>query len=174
MQELEIKILEIDTQKVRDILSGIWAQKKLDSDILADFFINDRKDKIRLRRSESQNVMTFKTKIESTGIMHNEEFEVIFDDYEAMKNILIKTGFSHYGRSFKHREGYEYEGIIFDIDTYRWIPTYVEVESDSVEKVKKWVELLWYTMDQCVTLTESKLKEYYGIDANADMVSILK
>lgn len=86
MQEIEIKILEINVQAVLGILSNIWAKKIFDSDILADFFINDRKDKIRLRRSDDQNVMTFKTKIESTGIMHNEEFEVIFDDYEAMQN----------------------------------------------------------------------------------------
>ena len=118
MQEIEIKILEIDVQKVRNILLDIGAKKIFDSDILADFFINERKNKIRLRRSAGQNTMTFKTKIPSEGVMHNEEFEVIFDNYDSMKHILIKTGFSHYGQSFKHRESYEFEGIVFDMDTY--------------------------------------------------------
>jgi adenylate cyclase class IV len=89
MQELEIKILEIDVPKTLRILEGIGAVKSFDSDILADFFVNERKDKIRLRRSNGQNVMAFKRKLEANGIMHNEEYEVSFDDYESMRNILL-------------------------------------------------------------------------------------
>jgi adenylate cyclase class 2 len=168
MQELEIKLLEIDVGKTRQILLELGAVKTFDTGILADFFINERKEKIRLRRTDVGNFMTFKRRLQDAGIMHNEEHEVIFDDYDAMVQILLAIGFARYGQSRKHRESYTLGKIIFDIDTHEGIPTYVEVESTSREQVRRGVELLGYTMEQGATLSERELKALYGMDAGKE------
>lgn len=169
MQELEIKLLEINVGNVLRILSNLGAIKTFDSEILADFFINERKEKIRLRRTNVGNVMTFKRRLQDIGIMHNEEHEVMFDDYDAMERILLAIGFTHYGQSRKHRESHSFEGIVFDIDTHVGIPTYVEVESSNREQVQRGVELLGYTMEQGSTYSERELKAFYGMDTGMEV-----
>jgi len=162
-QELEVKILEIDTEKVTSILKSLGAVETFSGTISADFFKNSTGLKLRLRRMDGGNVLTYKIVQASTDIMQNEEIEVIFDNYEGMKQVLLVSGFEQYGHSEKTRISYQYQNMHFDIDTMAGIPTFLEVEAANEEDLKKGVELLGYSMEQTNTLTERTLKEHYGI-----------
>lgn len=162
-QELEIKILEIDTDKVTSTLKLLGAVEIFNGTIAADFFKNTTGVKLRLRRMDGKNILTYKIVQASTAIMQNEEIEVIFDNYDGMKQVLLASGFEQYGHSEKMRVSYEYQNIHFDIDTMAGIPTFLEVEASNADDVKRGVELLGYTMEQTCTLTERTLKEHYGI-----------
>jgi adenylate cyclase class 2 len=163
MQEYEVKILEIDVEKTLKILADIGATKTMDTNLVAEFFKDNTWNKLRLRQVDNVNKITYKKVIEKSWIMHNEELEISFDDYEQMKSLFISIGFEQYWASQKRRISYTWNNIHFDIDTYPGIPTYVEVESDNEDDVKKGVEILGYSMDQTCNLTERTLKEHYGI-----------
>ena len=162
-QEFEVKVLEIDEERVKIKLKSLGAVEIFNGHIAANFFKNAEGLKLRLRRMDDKNVLTYKVRQTHEAIMHNEEEEVVFDNYEGMKQILLASGFKQYGHSEKTRVSYEYQGIHFDIDTMPGIPTFLEVEASNVDDVKRGVELIGYTMAQTNTLTERKLKEHYGI-----------
>ncbi len=162
-QEFEVKVLEIDRGKVTSTLKQLGAVEVFNDMIAADFFKNATGIKLRLRRMGGQNILTYKILQASTDIKHNEEVEVVFDNYDGMKQVLLASGFEQYGHSEKMRLSYQYQNIHFDIDTMAGIPTFLEVEANNADDVKRGVELFGYTMEQTCTLTERTLKEHYGI-----------
>ncbi len=162
-QEIEIKILEIDVAKVISTLNALKANKIFDGKIFADFFKNKDGIKLRIRRIDGKNIMTFKKPISSAGIRHNEEIEISFDDYDGMVQLLAQLGFEHYGSSEKQRITYQLDETLFEIDTLPQIPTFLEIEAASVEELKEGVKLMGYSMDQTSSLTERTIKEHYGV-----------
>lgn len=162
-QELEVKILEIDQEKVTSLLKKLGAVEVFNDTIVADFFKNAAGVKLRLRRMGGKNILTYKIVQASSAIMQNEEIEVVFDNYDGLKQVLLVSGFEQYGHSEKVRVSYAYQNIHFDIDTMAGIPTFLEVEAGNADDVKRGVALLGYTMDQTCTLTERTLKEHYGV-----------
>lgn len=161
--EYEVKILEIDFERIKYRLQSLGAVEVFNGHIAADFFKNAQGMKLRLRKMDGKHVMTYKIAQPNDLIKHNEEIEVSFDNYEGMKVMLLAAGFEHYGHSEKNRLSYEYQAIHFDIDTMTGIPTFLEVEAGNPDDVKRGVELMGYTMEQTNTLTERTLKEHYGI-----------
>ncbi len=162
-QEIEVKILEIDVEKITAKLIELGAVKVFDGAIYADFFKNKDGQKLRLRKMDGANILTFKKVISSSKIMQNEEIEISFDDYEGMKQLLNELGFSQYGTSEKRRITYKLGETLFEIDTLPKIPTFLEIEASSTEELRKAVELMGYTMEQTSTLTERTIKEHYGV-----------
>lgn len=164
MPEIEVKILEIDKDKLISILEEKWAMRIFEWKIENDFFRNSKKNKIRLRKMGNKNYMTFKHKIEHDTVMNNMEHELEFNDFETMINILEWIGFERYGKSTKYRISYKLWEIEFDFDKYENIPDFVEVEAKNIEDLKKWVELLGYKMSETSKMTERLLKEFYNIN----------
>ena len=163
MNEIEVKILNIDGEKIRRILKVMGAKKKFSGTIVAHFFRGSNGKKIRLRRMGDKFFITGKERIKSEGMMHNQEHEVEISDFATMANILWVAGLEKYGDSIKTRESYTFNDITFDIDEYPGIPEYVEVEAGTHEKVEEWVKLLGFTMENTACITEAQLREKYKI-----------
>lgn len=163
MKEVEVKILEIDKDEVISKLENLWAKKVFEWDVFNDFFENGNSKKIRLRQMWSENIMTYKEKIDESWVKSQHEYEIKFDNYENIISILKWIWFIHYWKSSKTRISYSLWNIHFDIDKLDWIPWFVEVESDNSDDVKKWVEILWFDFENVCLLTERWLKERYWI-----------
>ncbi len=166
MKELEVKILEIDKEIIISKLQSLGATKTFEGQIIADFFINDEWKKIRLRKKDNRNIITYKIKQHNESINQNIEYETNFDNHENMIEILKNIGFRKYWNSSKYRISYSLWKINFDLDKYENIPRLVEIEAQNMNDVKKWVKILWYNMDKTSTLTEWKLKEFYNKNCN--------
>lgn len=163
MNEIEVKILEIDKKSIISKLEKMWATLTFDWDIENDFFENQENKRIRLRKKWDKFILTFKIKQENNQAKSNKEYEVEFKDYETMSIILENIWFRKYWNSSKKRISYKLDNIVFDIDDFPQIPTFIEVEAQNTEDVIKWVELLWYTMKNTCTLTERELKKFYWL-----------
>ncbi len=137
MNEIEVKILDIDGAKIRRILEVMGAKKKFSGTIVAHFFHGPNGKKIRLRKMGDTCYITGKERLKTKGMMHNQEHEVEVSDFATMANILGVAGLEKYGESIKTRESYTFDDITFDIDEYPGIPEYVEVEAQTHEKVEK-------------------------------------
>lgn len=156
--EIELKILEINVSKV---IEQLPAKKSFEGEISAEFFLNPDGKKIRLRKLLNKNILTYKIIHSDDEAIKNKEIEIEFNNYKKTARLLKLLGFKKYGQSKKHRLSYYWEGIHFDIDTLANIPTFIEIESDSFEKVKKGVEIIGYKLEDTVRLTERTLKEHY-------------
>ncbi|MDP5039090.1 MAG: class IV adenylate cyclase [Candidatus Gracilibacteria bacterium] len=164
MQEIEVKILEINKDKLIEKLVNLGAEKVFDSEIYAEFYHSLNGEKIRLRKTNIGNFMTLKVKKNLDGVKSNREYETNFGDYETFVNILLISGFQKFGISKKYRVSYKLGNIIFDFDSIENIPDFVEVESDNIKDVEKGVELLGYSMKDTSTFGEKELKAHYNIE----------
>ena len=106
MNEIEVKILDIDRDKIRRILTVHGATKAFDGTIVSHFFRDTKGQKIRLRRMGKKCFLTAKVKLDHEEVSGNEEFEVEVSDFFTMSQILLLAGLEKYGESIKSRESY--------------------------------------------------------------------
>lgn len=161
MQEIEVKILDIDKQKTILVLESLWAKKIYDGIIEWFFFKNTEGKKIRLRKTNTGNNVNYKKRLPSNYAIANVEFETSIWSVKTMKNILQEIWFLEYGYSKKYRTSYCIDNIIFDIDTYEWIPDVLEIEGTSQKWMEQWLDYLGYRLGDTVIMTERELKEFY-------------
>ena len=118
--------------------------------------------KIRLRKYWTKNVLTYKEKFKTKEYIKGKtEYEVTFDNYSNMEKVLQLTGFDKFWNSSKLRLEYKLWNIVFDFDKLENIPWFVEIESNSEKDLIRWVELLWYSIEDTNIMTESQVKKHY-------------
>lgn len=166
MQEIEVKILDIDVDSIIKKIEDLGGKKIMDEDIEGIIFNTGDGPLLRLRTENGKNRLTVKEKVSKEGAKIMTETEVDVDDYDTMVMICEKLGFPKRLEFMKHRLSYnlEDEGVHFDIDTYPKVPTFLEIEAPSVELIKKYVEILGYTMDDAKPWGAKETCAHYGID----------
>ena len=116
-------------------------------------------------------VMTYKNMTDDKSIMGTKEVNVTIDNYENGILLLKSCGLNEKAEQESLRETWVYdnngEEVEICIDTWPWIPTFVEVEGPSEESV-------WETAGK-LELKKEKVKfgsvdttyqHYYGIDTD--------
>ncbi len=167
--EIEERVLEIDKDKVIAKLEelgakkiGDWHQKRY----VYDFIPKRENEWIRLRTNGKETTLTYKN-IESKDISGTKELEIVVSDFEETNQLLKIMGYTP--RSFQEnlRTRYYLDHIEIDIDTWPLIPTYLEIEGNSVEDVKRVEKLLELNKSKVTTMNcQDIYLEEYGIDIN--------
>ncbi len=159
MDEIEVKILNIDRKKVEEKLISLGAKKIFDGKIQASFFdfpnksIRNNKQTLRLRRVGDKTFLTFKNPIPHNDVKIREEFEVEVSDFNKTKNILESLGLSEWLTMKKHRTTYILDNVRFEfdkhIDQYSFVPEFLEIEAKDIKTLYKYVELLGFKKEDC-------------------------
>ena len=167
--EIEERVLEIDKDKVIAKLEelgakkiGDWHQKRY----VYDFIPKRENEWIRLRTNGKETTLTYKN-IESKDISGTKELEIVVSDFEETNQLLKIMGYTP--RSFQEnlRTRYYLDHIEIDIDTWPLIPTYLEIEGNSEEDVKRVEKLLELNESKVTTMNcQDIYLEEYGIDIN--------
>ncbi len=167
MQEIEVKILEIDVTAVRQKISDLGAKKILD-DELSYVILDDKKHSLfkekkllRVRKSKSEAHLCFKNKAKKGKLREAEETEVKVDNYEDTIKIFKKLGFVTRHKGKKHRESYKLGKVKYELDTMPGIPTYLEIESDNEKDLIKGVERIGFKLKDATTMTGFDVIEHY-------------
>lgn len=151
MKEIEVKIFDIDVDKITKQLEDAGAEVIFDGRIDAiqfdfeDFALRKKGSQARIRRIGEKVEMV--TKGPRDGFTR-EEIETFVDDFETARLIFNRLGLVEMCRYKKHRKSYELDGIKFEFDTYPNFPTFLEVEAKSEDDVKRGVEMIGCTMEQ--------------------------
>jgi len=179
MLEKEIKILEINKVEICEKLESLWAEKTFDwfiHDIYYDFVewenmkMEDNKRLFRVRQKWEIHLYTIKRKRNKKidwwedWVKIADEGESIITDVDSFKKVLEKYGMSQTREKKKHRTSYKFDNVEFDIDTYEWIPTLIEIEAKTIEEINKYVKVLWLENHIQKDFGSRKLYEYYGLD----------
>ncbi len=173
MQELEVKILEINREKVERKLVELGAQKIFDGDIRTLFFdfnddrIQKAKDLLRLRTEEKGKIELTYKKVQKTKIVKQaQETSVEVSNFEATQQILKYIGLYATEDMLKHRISYKLDNARFDIDlflgNYEFIPEFLEIEAENIETIYKYVELLGFKANDCLPWSTEELIQYYS------------
>ncbi|NYB72547.1 class IV adenylate cyclase [Sedimentibacter hydroxybenzoicus DSM 7310] len=158
MREKEVKVLNIDKQDIEKKLISLGATLiKDENQINYRFDTEDGCLKktyngyLRIRITENllngeiKHTLTFKKSINRDKLRVNEEIETEISDWNSTAKIIELLGYKMKRPGHKHRKSYEYEGIIFEIDTWdkqTYSKPYLEIEMNSEDELEKAIKLL--------------------------------
>lgn len=174
MKELETRIIKIDVANIRNILienSAVKVKEENQTNDIYDFEdgrLLAQKGYARIRTIDdllNQKVvyyMTTKKMLSQGRFKEMEENETIIEDKIAGERIFTSLGLKLKESIKKYRESYKLEdGLVeIDINDTSFCPfPYIEIETDSEEKLERIVKLLGYTMDDTTSKTIYELIE---------------
>jgi len=172
MKEIEVKILEIDRKVIEKELIGLGAKKIFDGEIQTIFFdfqdsrIIKARDVLRIRKEEKRVELTYKKVHTTQTAKEAEEYSVDVSNIEEMKKILENLGLHETENTLKYRTSYKLEEARFDIDryldTYEFIPEFMEIESENREKVNYFAGLLGFEPKDCLPWSTYDVVKYYS------------
>ncbi len=135
LASLEAKLLEVGAEKVGDFF---YRRRVFD---YPDWRLDKAHSWLRLRDEGEKITLSFKKRLgaekhDGTGNDDGmEETEIIVNDFEKTAQLLLSIGFieKHYVENKRTR--WTKEGVEFDIDIYPELEPYLEIESDSWQKI---------------------------------------
>ena len=181
MQELETRIVDIDVENIRSILLENGAEKVKMEDQINDIYdfedgrLLAKKGYARIRtvndRLNNKIVyfMTTKKMLSQERFKVMEENETIILDKVMGEGIFKSLGLILKESNKKYRESYKiYDSLVeIDINDKNFCPfPYLEIETDSEEKLEKIVELLGYTLEDTTSKTIYDILSERGISSN--------
>lgn len=171
MQETEVKILEVNREKIEQTLTALGAKKVFDGDIQTLFLdFEDRrivkaKDVLRLRKEEDKAELTYKKVRLTEAVKNAEEYTVEVSNIETMRLILENLGLSVTEGMEKHRVSYVLNGARFDIDryfgSYAYIPEFMEIEAENADLIHKYAGILGFKAEDCLPWSTKELIQHY-------------
>lgn len=171
MKEIEVKILEVDFDKISDRLVEMGAKKVFDDEICSIMLDDDkdnikkRKETLRIRTEGKKNVLTFKTHIKNKDAKVKEETELEFSDFENMKKIFERLGYTQKVRHRKDRISYKIDNVKFEFDKYKdeldHIPRFLEIEGPDIDTIYTWADKLGFKKEDCKKWSIFGVQRYY-------------
>jgi adenylate cyclase class 2 len=169
MEEIELKFLEVNVPIMVRRLLAIGAKKTFDGEInsysydFADKRLSESGELFRLRRRGTVNELTYKQKMENKKAKAVMETQVTVDDFESMRKIISYLGMHEKSNVKKRRVSYSLGDIHFEFDTFTNVPTFLEIEAPSMEKLKSAVHRIGLSLKDGKAWTGKDVLKYYGL-----------
>lgn len=143
MQEVELKFLDIDVEDIKRKITEIWAVLEFDREMESCLLVkewyagNDSSKKLlRVRKIAGKTLVTHKEPSLEWEMTSREETEFETSDYWESVKLFQKLWFTIDTVNKKRRIHYELtDSIHFELDTLEWIPTYLEIETQSEDEM---------------------------------------
>lgn len=165
--EYEARVLEIDKDKMMNLLEELGAVKKGEYEqrrYVYDLKPVQKGKWIRLRTNGIKTTLTYKDIVSNT-IDGTKEVEFEVEDFDAANEFLNRIGFTARSYQENNRIQYELDNVEIDIDTWPMIPTYLEIEGKSEEEVNNMIKRLKLDNLKITTLNCGDIyKQIYNID----------
>jgi predicted adenylyl cyclase CyaB len=173
MQELEVKIIEIDHSSIEAKLESLGALRTFEGDVETLFFdfpgspISTADNLLRLRKKGDKTELTFKRFIENENAKARDECEVTVSDFETMRRILESIGLVANQQMTKHRISYKLKnGVRVDLDKYTGrlahIPELMEIEADDLTTLRSQIKLFGFKPEDGKPWTTFDLIDHYS------------
>lgn len=173
MEEIEVKVLEIDPVKMQEVFLSIGAEKEFDQIFEATFYdlpdksIRAKGELLRLRIEGEQAVLTYKQPLSTDGAKVMKETETAVEDGEAMKSILAILGYQPIKHTLKRRIQYRWQDCHIVIDDYQAelapIPPFLEIEAASRERLTACLHALAIDPISALPWNTYDLANHYGL-----------
>lgn len=171
--EIEIKVLDIDKDKVLNKIIALGAQKIQETRLSVDWYrpkgVQEGEDPWFLRiRSNSQGKyeVTWKARSDITGVARRHKEINFFSEHpRELEDLFEEIGLEKYAHQEKDRVSFTYKDFSFDIDTYPHMPPYLEIEGTSEQYIKDAMTML--ALENNKTWAEGErtlIQNVYGLD----------
>lgn len=166
--EIEAQFLDIDKPTLRQRLQaagGTCVQPELKMKRVV--FDAGPHQFIRVRDEGNKVVMTYKNVANDQDILGTREVNVVVDDYDRAVELMKGTHLAIKAHQETLREEWVLNDCEICIDTWPWIPSFVEIEGPSAEQVWATADLLG--LDHTTAKfgsVDSTYQHYYGVDCD--------
>ena len=154
--EVEATFPDIDTNKLRKALVGAGAKQEYPEILMRrktfdyeDWKLHKIGGWIRVRDEKNKTTLSYK-QLNDRTLHGTKEVEVIVNDFDKTCEFLISIGLKVKSYQETKREKWKLGETEITIDTWPWIPTFVEVEAVGEESVKKVVDILGLDWNQAM------------------------
>lgn len=168
--EIEATFIEINKDKLREKIKSLGG-KLIQPEMLMRRIIFDLHGSNRFARVRDEGnkiVMTYKCHHDNT-LLGTEEINVEVNDYDSAIAFLKAVGLEAKAAQETLREEWELDGVELDIDTWPWIPTYVEIEGPNAEAVESVAQKLGFEMKNAHYGSVDEIYKLYYDVTNADI-----
>jgi len=164
--ELEATFYDIDKEEIRTKLKELGATLVYPEFLMRRVVYDTGKHSFaRVRQEGDGVVMTYKTYTDDTIITGCKEVNVRVDDYDAANLFMRSIGMKEKANQDSYRELWKLDGVEITIDTWPWIPTYIEVEGPREEAVWSVSKKLGYKKEDAHFGSVDRVYQYYhGIE----------
>jgi len=169
MNEIEVKVLEVDVEAVEKKLRALGAQKIFDGEVAWSVFdfpdkrFSEKEILIRSRKLGQKTQLTIKRLLNTHHAKVSEETEIETSDYEMTNKILRIIGLEpKKGYPLvKHRVSYTLEEVHFELDTFLQLPTYLEIEAPSQIVINQYLRKLGFSSTDAKPWGTREVFAYY-------------
>lgn len=148
--EIEATFLEIDKEKLRAKLKSLGATLLQPETLMrrAVFYTDDHSF-ARVRDEGNKITMSYK-RLEAHTLSGMKEICLEISNYEDGVNLLCTLGIPIKAEQETLREEWRLNGVEIDIDTWPWLPTFVEIEGPTEAAAKEVANLLNLDMRKAI------------------------
>ena len=93
------------------------------------------------------------------------EIEIEVSDFEETNRILNELGYESHTYQESKRTRYMLNGVELDIDSWPYIPSYLEIEGKNEQEVREMIKILDVDKEKVTSIdVQGVFKEFYNID----------
>ena len=119
----------------------------------------------RVRDEGDKIVMTYKNVNDNHSILGTKEVNVCVDNYDDAILLLKGCGLKIKARQETKREIWHFDEVEICIDTWPWIPTFIEIEGPSEKSVWDTAKKLGLNKDQAkFGSVDTTYQHYFGVE----------
>jgi adenylate cyclase class 2 len=165
--EIEAKFLDIDPRKIRGSLKSLGATlvhpEMLMKRKVFDHPTNKQGDWFRVRDEGDKVTMSYK-KVTDRTVHGTKEISIEVSDFNDACAILVAAQLTLKAYQETRREKWMLDDVEVTIDTWPWIPTFVEFEGSSEELLKSVAAKLGFDWTQALYgSVEPAYQKYYDV-----------
>jgi adenylate cyclase class 2 len=169
--EIEAKFLEIGAQEIRGKLNALGAKlihaehvmKRKNYDF-QDLRLAEKNGWMRVRDEGDKVTLTYK-QVDNLTIHGSKEVAVEVSDFDKTCAILEAVGLISKSYQETKRETWELDGAQVTIDTWPWIPTFLEIEAADEKIVEDIAEKLGLEIKNALRGSSiTAYKHYFDLD----------
>ena len=164
--EIEAQFLDIDKEAMRIRLKEIGAKLEKPEVLMRRVvFYTGEHSFARVRDEGDKIIMTYKNISDEHSILGTKEVNVEASSYDDAILFLRGCGLEIKARQETRREIWKFDEVEICIDTWPWIPTFMEVEGPTEESVWEVAKKLGFGKDQAkFGSVDTTYQRYYGVD----------
>lgn len=166
--EIEAQFLDINKDDVRLKLREIGAELKKPEVLMRRVvFYTGEHSFARVRDEGDRIVMTYKNVRDDYSILGTKEVNVEVSDYDDAILFLKGCGLKIKARQETKREIWKLGEVEICIDTWPWIPTFIEIEGPTEDSVWQIANKLGFQKEQAkFGSVDTTYQHYYGIETD--------
>lgn len=154
--EFEAKFLDVDPAQVRATLRACGAARVFPERLMRrkvfdypDGRLTAKHCWLRVRDEGDRVTMSFKQQRDTT-LRGTTDRTITVSDFDATCVLVLSLGLMEKSYQETRRELWMYQGAEVTIDTWPWIPSFVEVEAPNEQLLREVVTALGFRMDAAV------------------------